>query len=472
MALTAGARSPAGAGLIVTVYLVAFITLIDVNVVVIALPSIQAEFQAATGTLQWIVSAYTLCLSTLSLSAGALGDRYGRKRMFLSGLVLFVAGSAVCAAAPSAGVLIAGRVIQGVAAAVVVPGSLSLLALGFPDEGNRAKAIGGWSTVGGVSSLGGPVLGGLLVDTFGWPSIFLINLPLGVVALVAGLRYLPESADPAHADLDPAGQLLGVLWLGGLSYGLINAGTHGWATPSTVLPLGIAAAGLVLFLFVELRRPHPMLPIRAFAELRFTTPNVAAFALGFTVFSMTIFLPAYLQQAQHHSAAGVGVMMLAPAVVTTVVPLVAGRWVSRTGYRGPMTTGLLVITAGLATMLAVHADSGYPLVAAVLVLLGVGYGLTLPSSNAAMMAATARQRTGSTAATVNAVRQTGTSLGIALLGSLLATQLAHLGGRSYEHAYTDGLHVMAIVAGAVSLGAAALVVATLRGGTPDAETAH
>ncbi|MFI0424480.1 MFS transporter [Spongiactinospora sp. 9N601] len=238
----------AGIGLIVTVYLVAYIALLDVNVVVIALPSMQSELGASGGALQWVVGAYTLCLSTLALSAGALGDRYGRKRVFLTGVALFTLGSAICAVAPSPLVLIAGRFVQGAGAAVAVPGTLSLIAQSYPDPARRAKVIGGWGTVAGVAGLTGPVLGGLLVNAFGWPSIFLINLPLGLVALVVGWRCVPESADPAHAALDPAGQALGVLWLGALSYGLINAGDHGWNTPSTIVALAVGAVALMVFL--------------------------------------------------------------------------------------------------------------------------------------------------------------------------------------------------------------------------------
>ncbi|MFI0482528.1 MFS transporter [Actinomadura sp. 9N215] len=445
-----------------TVYLVAFIALLDVNIVIIALPSMQTALGASNGTLLWVVTSYTLCLSALALSAGALGDRYGRKRAFLTGVALFTLGSAVCAASLTPALLIAGRFLQGAGAAIALPGSLSLIAQAFPDPARRARVIGGWSTVGGASSLAGPVIGGILVETFGWPSIFLINLPLGVLALLTGWRCIPESADPRHAALDPAGQILGVLWLGALSYGLINAGEHGWDTPATITALGVAAGGLVAFLTVELRGTHPMLPIRLFTDLRFVSPNLAAFAVGFCVFSLSVFLPTYLQQAQHRSAAEVGVLMLAPALVPVLVPPLAGRWIAKAGPRVPLATGFVLVAAGTFTLPAVQPDTGYLLIAAVLALMGAGYGMTMPASNSAVMAAVRPQHTGIAAATINATRQTGTSLGIALLGALLAAQAAHPGARSAEQAHTDGLHLVGGVAGIVALATALFTAAAMR----------
>ncbi|WUI01810.1 MFS transporter [Spirillospora sp. NBC_00431] len=362
--------------------------------------------------------------------------------------------------------LIAGRFLQGAGAAIALPGSLSLIAQAFPDPARRAKVIGGRSTVGGASSLTGPVVGGLLVETFGWPSIFLINLPLGVLALLTGWRCIPESADPRHAALDPAGQVLGVLWLGALSFGLINAGEHGWDTPATVTALGVAATGFAAFLTVELRGANPMLPIRLFTDLRFVSPNLAAFAVGFCVFSLSVFLPTYLQQAQHRGAAEVGVLMLAPSLVPVLVPPLAGRWIAKAGPRSPMATGFVLVAAGMFTLLAVRPGTGSPLVFAVLALMGAGYGLTMPASNSAVMAAVRPQRTGIAAATVNATRQTGTSLGIALLGALLAAQAAHPGARSSEQAHTDGLHLIGVVAGTVASAVALLTAATLRSPHP------
>ncbi|MEQ0565400.1 MFS transporter [Amycolatopsis sp. NEAU-NG30] len=239
------------------------------------------------------------CIAALALSAGALADRYGRKRMFVTGVVLFTAGSAVCALAPDAVVLVIGRFVQGTGAAITVPGTLSLIAQGFPEQGQRARAIGVWSMVAGLAAIAGPVLGGALVDAFGWSSIFLINLPIGLVAVVVAVRSVTESADPDHASLDPAGQVLCVAWLGLLLYGLINAGTAGWSGAGTVLPL----AG---FLVVEVRQDRPMLPVRLFRHPPFAGANTASFLLGFSVLSALFFLPLYLQQVQGVSAAGPG----------------------------------------------------------------------------------------------------------------------------------------------------------------------
>ncbi|MEX5634480.1 MFS transporter [Parafrankia sp. FMc2] len=450
-------------GLVVPVYLLAFIALLDVNVVVIALPSMKSDLGMSNAAQQWVVSSYTLCLSALALSAGALGDRYGRRLVFLVGVVLFTAGSAVCAAATSSGLLVAGRFVQGAGAAIALPGSLSLIAQSFTDLEQRARVMAGWATVVSVAGVTGPVLGGVLVDTFGWPSIFLVNLPLGVVALVLGSRSIPESSDPGHADLDLAGQALGIGWLGGLSYGLVNAGAHGWSAPATVVPIAAAVIGFVAFLVVELRQQRPMLPIRMFANLRFTAPNTVAFVFGFSGFTLTVFLPTFLQDVQHHDAVRAGFMLLPVAVVGLFVPAVAARWVARAGFCGPLVSGMLLLVAALGLLLLVGPDSGYWLLAILLALVGAAYGLTATPSNAAVMAAADRERTGTVAATINAIRQTGTSLGVALLGTLLASQITHLDGRSFEQAYTDGLHLVAVVSATIAVAAAVLVLLTMRG---------
>jgi DHA2 family methylenomycin A resistance protein-like MFS transporter len=430
-------------GLVTAVYLVAFMALLDVTIVIIALPAIESGLGATTAQAQWVVSSYTLCLSTLALSAGALGDRYGRKRVFLLGLGLFTAGSAVCAAAPDPAVLIAGRFVQGAGAAIAVPGTLALLARGFPEPRARARAIGGWGSVAGLAGVVGPVLGGGLVEAVGWRAIFLVNLPLGLVAFIVGRRCIGDSADPGEVDLDVAGQLLAITGLGALAFGLIHAGSHGWASPATLVALPVAALALGAFGIVERRQRAPMLPIRLFADPRFSAATSASASLGVTAFTLLVFLPSYLQQVSGYSAGSTGLVLLPWPVAQMISSAMAGRWSGRHGPRIPMTTGLGVLAAAALALLWIRPDTGYPLLVVVFAAFGAGVGLTFTPSNAAVLAAVAPVRAGTAAATVNAVRQTGTSLGIAALGLLF-----------YGPDPTAGLHQVAIAAAAVATAAA------------------
>ncbi|WP_319446137.1 MULTISPECIES: MFS transporter [unclassified Mycobacterium] len=435
-------------GLVIAVYVMAFMALLDVFVVILALPTLRTELGASTTQLQWVVGSYSLSLSTFALSAGALADRYGRKRVFLLGVTMFTLGSAMCAAAASPATLLAGRFVQGIGAAIAIPATLTLLALAFPEQRLRARLFGGWATVTGAAAVIGPVLGGGLVETFGWPSIFLINLPLGAITLLLGARCVTESADPAHTALDLPGQLLAILGLGALTYALINVGERGWTAPSTIVALVIAVAGLTLFGIVEWRQTNPMLPLRLFSDRRFSVANLAAATLGFTAFTVQVFLPTYLQQAGQHSVAGTGLMLLPWPASQMIASYLAGRWTARTGSRAPMTLGLLLIASAALGVLGLQPDSPYPLLAVTLVAFGVGVGLTFTPTNAAAMASVPPERSGSGAAITNAVRQTGTSLGIAALGLLF-----------YRADLTTGMHHVAL-ATALAAGLTAVVVLT------------
>jgi EmrB/QacA subfamily drug resistance transporter len=431
------------------IYLVEFIILLDITIVVVALPSIGVGLGASSTELEWIVSSYALCLSMFTLSAGSVGDRYGRKRVFLTGVALFTAGSATCALAPTPSVLLGGRFAQGLGAALAGPGTLSLLTRAFPEPGRQARVVGGWGTIGGVAGVTGPVLGGALVQAFGWPAVFLVNVPLGLVAFLLAARYVPESADPARANLDPAGQLLGVLWLGSLAYGMINVSAHGWSAPSTLIPLAVAAPSAVAFVLVELWQRAPMLPIRLFADRRFTSANLASTMMAFTAYALVTFLPTYLQHAEHRSAAQTGLMLLPWPVAYFLGAHLAARWTRHVGPLVPMCTGLILIGLDMLVMHNFGAAGSYLLLAAMLAGLGIGVGLIMTPSSLGVMATVDPARAGTASAAVSAIRQTGTSLGIALLGVLF-----------YQPDLTAGLHDVTLVAGLSAL-AAALLAALL-----------
>jgi MFS transporter, DHA2 family, methylenomycin A resistance protein len=452
-------------GLVVAVFLGTFMSLLDVSVVNVALPAMQHELDAGFSTVQWVVDSYTLCLSALILSGGTLGDRYGRKRLFLGGLAIFTVGSLLCALAPATVVLVLGRLVQGAGAAAVAPGALSLLVQGFPGRREQARMIGLWGACVALAVVVGPLVGGVLTDAFGWPAIFLINVPLGVVAIAAGRSGIAESADPEHAGSDPAGQALGVVWLAALTYAVLEAGHRGWASPLILALLGVAAAGLALFVVVERRARRPMLPPALFSRPRFVVVTFASFVLGFGAYGTFYLLSLFLQQVQGSSAASTGMQFLPYSVSIAIGSVVGGRLGARFDGGRIMLAGYTLIGAGLLALVTLRVDIGYAPVAVLFAVLGVGMGLAITSTNSAAVGAVGRRRSGTAAATVNAARQTGTALGVAALGAIvnghLGTQLAGRRGAvldaSAAAAFTSGLRLSLLVAGALTLVAAVLI---------------
>lgn len=407
---------------VAAVYLGTFMATLAISIVSVALPSIQADLKTDIAGLQWIVGSYALALASLMLSAGPLGDRYGRKRAWLSGVVLFSVGSAVCACASSLGMLIVGSVLQGVAGALVIPGALSILTQAYPDPVQRAHVIGGWSSFSAVSLILGPILGGLLVDNVGWPSIYLINVPLGVIATGLGLFGIEETSDPSHAAFDPPGQLLSIVFLGALTYALITAGHAGWTAAPVGVALIVAAIAFVIFILVEMRMARPVLPIDLFRFRTFASANFASFVLGFSGYTSLFLFSLFLQQGQGWSATEAGWRMGPVFVAMAVFSSLFGRLSARYGSHGLMLAGYLLIGASMLTMATFSPTTPYAAIALLFSLLGAGLGLAVPSTSAAAMAAAPRERTGSASATMNALRQAGMTIGIALLGTAMGAR--------------------------------------------------
>jgi MFS transporter, DHA2 family, methylenomycin A resistance protein len=422
-------RSPSSSpslpiGLLLAVFLGTFMALLDVSIVSVALPAMQRGLHVSVAALQWVVDGYTLCLSALVLSGGSLGDRFGRKRLFLAGIGGFAVGSGICAVSANYPMLVIGRVGQGIAAAALMPGALSILGHSFPEPGRRARVIGLWGACSGLALVAGPLLGGILVDAASWPWIFVINVPLGVIALLAGWRCIPESADPSHASVDPVGQLLGVAWLGALAFGFIEAGNVGWTSPAALIAFAGSAVAFAAFVRTELASSAPMLPIRLFADGRFALVNVASFVMGFSAFATFVILSLFLQDLQRDSALVTGLHYLPLCLGEVLTATIGGRITASRGPRLPIVIGYAVMGASLLAMTTFSAATGGIWLTVVLALLGIGMGLGLPPVNVAAMAAVPRERSGVASATTNAVRQTGTTLGIALLGAILTTRAA------------------------------------------------
>lgn len=401
-------------------YLGTFLATLDISIVNVALPTIQTELHTDIAGLQWVVNAYAICLSAFMLSAGPAADRHGHKRAWLAGALLFTAGSALCGLASSLTLLLAGRTIQGVSAAFLIAGAMPILIHLFPEPKQRAHVIGGWSAFTALALILGPLLGGLLLKHLGWQSIFLINLPLGLIAIGLGLWGIPERKYPEHAARDPLGQVLSIFALGALAYGVIEAGDHGLAG---ALPLvAVAVLGFVLFAIVEKRVLRPLLPIALFRDRAFLIANSVSFVLGFSYYSSLFFTSIFLQQIQGWSPAEAGWRMMPQFVTTACFSLLFGRLSMLCSLRTLMLLGYALMAVSLGGMIFYAADTAYWFVALLFALLGAGAGLAVPSTGILIMGMAPSELSGSVSATMNALRQAGMTLGIALLGTLMSTQ--------------------------------------------------
>ncbi|WP_331738897.1 MFS transporter (plasmid) [Streptomyces sp. NBC_00727] len=425
-----------------------FMVLLDNTIVGAALPDMQHGLHIELTGLQWIVDAYVLLVAMLLLSGGVFADRFGRKRVYLTGVVVFTAASALCALAPSLGWLIVGRVLQGVGAAALSPASLALLAAAYPVPQERMKAIGLWAGLSGIGLAAGPVAGGALTDAFGWPAIFLVNLPIGVILLVAGARSLDESGNPKAPAIDVPGTVLSVLGVGTLTYGMIEGGARGWTSP---LILGSFTAGALLlaaFVAVEARRSAPMLPLRLFRERLFTVSNTAMVVVGFALMGSSFFFSQFFVYVQGSSILRAGLQTLPMSLAMVVVSPYAGRLAARYGFRVVVTAGLTLAGLGLLALGAVHADTGYGTVWWRLAVVGTGFALTMSPLTGAAIQAVSAQEGGLASGISSTTRQIGAVLGVALLGAVVRTRQS--GGASFE----AGLDSAFTAAGAVTLATA------------------
>ena len=407
-------------------YLGTFLATLDISIVNVALPTLQTALQTDIAGLQWVVNAYAICLSAFMLSAGPLGDRYGHKLAWLAGVFLFTIGSAICGMASALGPLLAGRAVQGVAGALLIPGAMPILAHAFPEPKERAHAIGGWSAFTALALILGPLLGGLLLHGAGWQAIFLINLPLGLIALALGLWGIPERKHPEQAALDPLGQVLSVISLGALTYGLIEAGEHGFTGTVPLTALLLALVCLLLFALVETRTARPLLPLALFRQRTFAIANLASFILGFAYYSSLFFFSIFLQQIQGWSPVETGWRMMPQFLMTGCISVLFGRLSASIPVRHLMIAGYGLTAIAMSAMAVFSADTPYWIVGSLFGLLGVGAGLAVPATGLVVMGTAPAERAGMASATMNALRQTGMSVGIALLGTLLSNRAMHV----------------------------------------------
>jgi len=409
---------PAGRWVMAATALGAGLVLLETTVVNVALPAIGRGLDTSLVGLQWSVNAFTLTLSGFILLGGALGDRFGRRRIYLIGLAWFAVASLLCGMAENVGWLIAARALQGIGGALLVPGSLALIQQSFhPDD--RARAVGAWSGLSGVAGAAGPLLGGWLVDVASWRWAFYVNVPVAVVVAVLLVRHVPESRDPdPPRRFDLAGGLLAAVGLGGATYALTEASGAGWPVLGSAL---VAVAALVAFVQVERRRRAPMLPLELFASRQFTAANLASFGVYGAVAGLFFLLPIQLQVTVGYSPLGAGLALLPATVLVLLLSARAGARSARTGTRLPLTVGSLVCVVAL--LLAPRVTSGAHYLTDVLptvVLIGIGISMVTPAISTAVLGAVPDRRVGIASAVNNGVARTAGLVAVAALPAIAA----------------------------------------------------
>ncbi len=423
-----------------------FMTILDVTIVNIALVDIKEHLGANVTGLQWIVDGYALVFASLLLTGGALGDRRGSRTIFLVGFALFTLASTLCILAPTLLILQIARVFQGLGAALLVPNSLALLNTIYTDARKRAQAIGIWAAVASIGALSGPLLGGLLVNAFGWRSIFLINLPIGILGFLLTARSIAPSTPQGGRSLDLPGQVASILTLGMLTFALIEGNSLGIMSP---LILAAYTGSVLFFLLLLLREKttsHPMLPLALFQERTFSATNVVAVCQTFTFTGFLFVMSLFLQQVKHYSPSLTGVALLPAFGFALLATSLSGGFMLRIGAKRVMVIGLLLSALGCFGLVMVDSQTSYLLLACLLAVLGFGLATVLPAMTEAAISHAPRAQSGIAAGMLNVSRQVGGVIGVAILGTLVGNQQAFLSGMHLAFVITGGVLVLALVA--------------------------
>ena len=416
---------------------------LDVSVVNVAIQPIRAQLGGGVTGAQWIVDAYTIAFAVFIISAGALGDRLGAKRVFAAGFALFTVASVGCGLAPGLPALIAGRVAQGVGAAVLVPCSLTLLNHMYTEPGARGRAVGRWAAGASVALSAGPLIGGVLTATLGWRSIFFITLPLGTLGLLLTLRFATETTRATDRPVDLPGQCVIVAALTALAGATVEGGRVGFGDPLVLVGFAVAAVMAVAFVIVESRRRHPMLPLRLFRVPTFASATGIGLVVNIAFYGLIFVFSLYFQNTRHYSVLATGLAFAPVTIAVLAANLLTSRFVAAFGARRVIAVAAVVLGAAMAGLLGIGARSGYAELVGQLTVVGFALGVIVPAMTTALLGSVDRSRSGVASGTLNTARQTGSVIGVALFGSLVTTEL--VGGLRIALAVSIGL-ALAVVA--------------------------
>ncbi|MFL5736762.1 MAG: MFS transporter [Actinomycetota bacterium] len=393
---------------------------LDNTILNVALPTLARDLGATNSQLQWIVDAYVLVFAGLLLTTGSLSDRYGRRKALALGLVVFGVGSTLSAFSGTSSALIASRSLMGVGGALIMPSTLSILTNVFPAD-ERGRAIGIWAGVSGLGIAIGPIVGGWLLNHFWWGSVFLVNVPVVIVALILGRLLVPDSKDPSPNALDPVGAVLSIVGLVSLVYTIIEAPSHGWTSTQTIVTFAFSLIVLGAFAIWELRSDHPMLDVTFFENPRFTAANISIVLVFFALFGSLFFLTQYLQFVLGYSPLQAGLRVAPIALVLMVSAPLSGRLVTRLGNKVLVATGMTAVAVGLGFLGTISVSSGYPHVLIALLILGLGMGTAMVPATDSIMGSLPLAKAGVGSAMNDTTRQVGGALGVAILGSVFAS---------------------------------------------------
>jgi EmrB/QacA subfamily drug resistance transporter len=468
-----GARRASSTGALLFVVLLAqFMVILDVAVVNVALPEMRDGLHFSTTGLQWVVNAYTLTFAGFLMLGGRSADLLGRRRVFLVGIALFTISSLACALADSRGLLIGARALQGFGGAVVSPATLSIITSSLREGPERNRGLGLWGAIGGLGASSGALLGGVLTQTLGWPAIFAINVPLGALVIVLGLRVLPADVrQVGPRNFDATGAMLVTGGLVALTYGIVRTDRLGWGSPGVLAPIALAVALLAAFVYVEARvASAPLVPLSIFKLSALRAANLVVVLMYAALFSMFFFVTLYLQQVLGDDALQAGLSFLPITLAVFTASSLAPRLVARLGVRRVVTLGMVLATAGLLILTGVHPGGSY--FAVVLpggVLSGLGMGLGLVPSTIAATQGVPRAQSGLASGLLNTSRLVGGALGLAVLSTIAASSTAHAVGVSSAEALTSGFGLAFEVGAALTTVAAVVAAVLLRPAAPKAD---
>jgi EmrB/QacA subfamily drug resistance transporter len=435
-----------------------FMIMLDNTVVNVALPSIQQDLGADLSELEWIVTGYALTFASLMLVGGKLADAYGRRKIFVLGIVVFTLASLLCGLASSSQMLIGARVLQGAGAALMNPATLSIIAATFPPR-ERGTAIGIWAGTSALALAIGPLVGGLITEHLDWSWIFFVNVPIGILGIVASYLFIDESRDETHERLDLPGLVTSAVGLFALTYGLIEANTYGWSSARIVGSFVLAGISLVAFVQLERRQRAPMLPLELFRNGTYTGANLVMLLVALAMFGVFFFVSLYMQNILGYSPVQAGAAFLPMTILIILVAPVAGKTSDRIGSRGLVTTGMILIAVQLLMFSRLGIDASFWNLFPALVVGGIGMALTMTPSAAAATRSVPVDKAGIGSAVLNSARQVGGTMGIALMGAIMAEKA---GGERTPEAFMDGFESALLVAAGIAIVGAVVAFTLVR----------